>query len=162
MVTNLPFIEEVAEERRATFLSTGMCTFEDIDRAVSVFRKADCPVMLMHTVSTYPTPEKNLNLQVINTLRERYGLPVGYSGHEFLVSPSIMAAMLGAMAIERHVTLDRAMYGAIRRLRLSCPGFSTSSAPFAKFPNASVTGLNAWLPVRKKWQRSFATGDLVG
>ena len=84
MVTNLPFIEEVAEERRATFLSTGMCTFEDIDRAVSVFRKADCPVMLMHTVSTYPTPEKNLNLQVINTLRERYGLPVGYSGHEFL------------------------------------------------------------------------------
>ena len=67
--------------------------------------------MLMHTVSTYPSSLENLNLKCINTLIEKYNLPVGYSGHESSVSPSVIAASLGAAAVERHITLDRAMYG---------------------------------------------------
>jgi N-acetylneuraminate synthase len=146
MVTNLPFIEEVAGERRATFLSTGMCTFEDVDQAVAVFKKANCPIMLMHTVSTYPTPEKHLNLQTINTLRERYGLPVGYSGHESSVSPSIMAAMLGAMAIERHITLDRAMYGSDQAASLELPGLLNLISAIRKIPECVGDGVKRMAP----------------
>lgn len=111
MTTNLPFLEEVAAEGRMTFVSTGMCVLEDIDRAVEILRHHKCPYMLMHSVSTYPAPEEDLNLRCIETFRARYGCPVGYSGHEVAVSPSIVAAMLGASAIERHITLNRAMYG---------------------------------------------------
>ncbi|MBF0130823.1 MAG: N-acetylneuraminate synthase family protein, partial [Alphaproteobacteria bacterium] len=111
MVTKNDFLVEVATERKPTFLSTGMCEMADIDRAVAIFRLHDCPVILMHTVSTYPSPEKELNLACMDTLRKRYGLPVGYSGHEASVSPSLVAAAFGAVAIERHITLDRAMYG---------------------------------------------------
>ena len=65
----------------------------------------------MHTVSTYPTPAPDLNLLTIQTLRQRYDVPVGYSGHESGIEPTLVAAMLGASAIERHITLDRTMYG---------------------------------------------------
>jgi N-acetylneuraminate synthase len=66
---------------------------------------------LLHTISTYPAKEEDLNLKMIQTLKERYNLPIGYSGHESSVSPSIFAGVLGAVAIERHITLDRAMWG---------------------------------------------------
>ena len=111
MTTNLAFLKVVAEEGRHTFISTGMCEMEDIDRAVTIFQEHDCPFTLMHTISTYPANEEDLNLRCIETLRQRYLCPVGYSGHEVSVSPSVMAAMLGATAIERHITLQRAMYG---------------------------------------------------
>lgn len=122
MVTHEPFLKEVASEKKPTFLSTGMCSLQDVDRAVEVFKKADCPILLMHTVSTYPCADKDLNLSVMHILRERYGLPVGYSGHEVTVSPSIMAAVMGAMAIERHITLDRAMYGSDQAASLELAG----------------------------------------
>ena len=111
MTTNLPFLEVVAAEKRHTFISTGMCELSDIDKAVKLFRKQDCPFTLLHSVSTYPALEEDLNIRCIETLRERYLCPVGYSGHEVSVSPSVMAAMLGATVIERHITLQRAMYG---------------------------------------------------
>lgn len=122
MTTNEPFLKEVASEKKPTFLSTGMCSLQDVDRAVELFKKAGCPIMLMHTVSTYPAADKDLNLSVMHVLRERYGLPVGYSGHEVSVSPSIMAAVMGAMAIERHITLDRAMYGSDQAASLELSG----------------------------------------
>jgi N-acetylneuraminate synthase len=146
MMTNLPFLEEVAGERLATFLSTGMCTFDDIDRAVNVFKMANCPIVLMHTVSTYPAPEKDLNLQLINSLRERYGLPVGYSGHESSVSPSIMAAMMGAVAIERHITLDRAMYGSDQAASLELSGLLNLVAAIRKIPNCLGDGVKRMAP----------------
>jgi N-acetylneuraminate synthase len=111
MMTNRPLVEAVAAERKLTFVSTGMCTLAEVDAAVEIMRAADCPFILMHTVSTYPTPVGELNLMALETLRKRYGAPVGYSGHETPVEPSVMAAILGAVAIERHITLDRAMYG---------------------------------------------------
>lgn len=125
MATNEPFLKEVASEKKPTFLSTGMCSLQDVDRAVEIFKKAECPIMLMHAVSTYPAADKDLNLSVMHVLRERYGLPVGYSGHEVSVSPSIMAAVMGAMAIERHITLDRAMFGSDQAASLELTGLLT-------------------------------------
>ncbi len=111
MLTHRSFVEAVAAEQKLTFASTGMSTLEEVDAAMAVFSRYACPVVLMHTVSTYPTSPGDLNLAAIETLRRRYGVPVGYSGHEAAVEPSVVAAMLGAVAVERHVTLDRPMYG---------------------------------------------------
>lgn len=134
MITHQKFLNVVAKERKPTFLSTGMATLETVDEAVRIFQKHDCPVVLMHTVSTYPTAEEDLNLLMIRTLRQRYKLPVGYSGHETSVSPSIVAAMLGAVAIERHITLDRAMYGSDQAASLERPGLETLVTQLRKLP----------------------------
>lgn len=134
MITHRKFLEAVADDGRPTFLSTGMATLDMIDPAVEIFRKRNCPIILMHTVSTYPTAEEDLNLLVLQTLRERYKLPVGYSGHEASVSPSVVAAMLGAVAIERHITLDRAMYGSDQAASLERPGLETLVAQLRKLP----------------------------
>ena len=122
MLTHRALVEAVASEQKLTFVSTGMCTLAEIDAAVEILRAARCPFVLMHTVSTYPTPESDLNLLTIETLRRRYGAPVGYSGHEPSVAPSIVAAALGAIAIERHITLDRSMYGSDQAASLDPAG----------------------------------------
>lgn len=134
MATNLEFVRAVASEKRPTFVSTGMCSLEEIDEVVDIFRRADCPIVLMHTVSEYPAAEEILNLQMISTLRRRYNCLVGYSGHETSVSPSVMAAAFGAVAIERHITLDRAMYGSDQAASLERPGLETLVAQIRKIP----------------------------
>ena len=111
MLPHKPMLETVAEEGKHTFISTGMSQYADIDNAVAIFRQHDCPFTLMHCQSTYPAQDEDLNLACIRTLKERYQCDVGYSGHEVSPMPSIIAAALGAVAIERHITLDRAMYG---------------------------------------------------
>ena len=88
-----------------------MCELKDIDNAVNIFIKANCQFELMHSVSTYPADEKDLNLSLINFYKERYNCKVGYSGHEDTISPSILAAALGASSIERHITLNRSLFG---------------------------------------------------
>lgn len=134
MITNLSFLEAVAIEKKPTFVSTGMSMYRDIDAAVQIFKRHQCPVTLMHTVSTYPSKEEELNLLLIKTLKERYGLPVGYSGHEASVSPSVAAVMLGATAIERHITLDRAMYGSDQAASLEKEGLERLVAMIRKIP----------------------------
>ena len=111
MLTNMPLLKMVAEEKRYTFLSTGMSTLEEIDAAVAVFREAGCPFELMHCNSTYPMKNEDASLAMMATLRERYHCKVGYSGHETGRIVSFAAAALGASSIERHITLNRAMYG---------------------------------------------------
>lgn len=111
MLTHESLLREVASEKQKTFISTGMASFKDIDLAVDIFVKAKCEFTLMHTVSVYPCPDKDLNLNLIKTLQERYDCPVGYSGHESSPIPSIAAAALGITSLERHITLDRSMYG---------------------------------------------------
>ena len=132
MATNIPFMKFVASEGIHTFLSTGMMDTEMIDKAVDVFKSNDCPFTLMHTVSTYPALEEEINLRCIQTLKERYKVPVGYSGHEASVSPSLMAVILGAEAIERHITLDRAMYGSDQAASLELSGFIQLSGMIKK------------------------------
>jgi N-acetylneuraminate synthase len=122
MLTNDAFVSAVAAEGKTTFVSTGMSSYEDIDRAIEVVRAANCPFVLMHTVAEYPTKDGALNLRGIDALRQRYQCPVGYSGHEATMIPSVIAAMLGAVAIERHVTLDRAMYGSDQAASLESRG----------------------------------------
>lgn len=140
MATHVEFLEAVVAEGKLTFLSTGMCAYEDIDRAVDIFRRADCPFVLMHTVSEYPSPEDALNLACIPDLRRRYRCPVGYSGHEPSVSPSVMAAMLGAVAIERHITLDRAMYGSDQAASLERAGVVSLADQIRKIPTVMGDG----------------------
>ncbi len=134
LLTHTKFLAVVAAERKPTFVSTGMATWKDIDTAVDIFRNHDCPFVLMHTVSTYPAPEETLNLRLIHTLRERYRCDVGYSGHEASVSPSVVAAMMGAVAIERHITLDRAMYGSDQAASLEAPGLNQLVSILRKIP----------------------------
>jgi N-acetylneuraminate synthase len=89
-----------------------MSTLEEIDEAVKIFKDANCPFELMHCNSTYPMNERDANLLCIPMLKDRYGCPVGYSGHESsLIKVCITAVALGASSLERHITLDRAMYG---------------------------------------------------
>ena len=111
MIIDEALLRVVAEEKKHTFISTGMSTFEDIDKAVNIFQEAGCPFELMHTVSTYPMRDEDANLLTINTLRDRYNCDIGYSGHESGLAISYAAAALGITSLERHITLDRAMYG---------------------------------------------------
>lgn len=111
MLGNEEFLNEVASEKRYTFISTGMCTMEEIDFVVDIFKKHNCEFELLHCNSTYPMEDKDANLLMINTLKNRYNVKVGYSGHERGINVSLIAATLGASTIERHITLDKEMYG---------------------------------------------------
>jgi N-acetylneuraminate synthase len=94
---------------RPIIISTGMSTLEQIDHAVDVLGTRD--LVILHCTSTYPSSVEELNLQALETLRERYDVPIGYSGHEVGLATSVAAAAMGACMIERHITLDRAMWG---------------------------------------------------
>lgn len=111
MIVYEELLREVASEGKHTFISTGMSTIEDIDRAVNIFRRAECPFELMHCISTYPMVDEDANLSTIKTLRQRYHCNVGYSGHEVGLAVSYAAIAFGITSLERHITLDRAMYG---------------------------------------------------
>ena len=154
MATHKSFVELVASEKKPTFASTGMTSLEDIDKLVGIFKEHQCDLMLMHTVSTYPSDEKDLNLKCINTLKNKYCLPVGYSGHEVTVSPSIIAASLGAAAIERHITLDRAMYGSDQSASLQKSGLMQMCATLRKMPSVMGSSekkvLDVELPIANK------------
>ena len=108
-LTDDPLLTAVAAQGTAVMLSTGMSTMEEIDRAVGLL-PAD-RLLLAHATSTYPCPPEELNLRMIPQLAERFGVPVGYSGHETGLQTTLAAVVLGATFIERHVTLDRAMWG---------------------------------------------------
>ncbi|MBF0369427.1 MAG: N-acetylneuraminate synthase family protein [Magnetococcales bacterium] len=150
MTTHLEFVEVVAAEGKPTFLSTGMCTLEEIEAAVALFKKHNCPFVLMHTVSEYPSPEETLNLKLIPELQNRFDCPVGYSGHESSVSPSLMAAMMGIVALERHITLDRAMYGSDQAASLEAAGLITLVAQLRKIPVVMGDGVKKSTPVEDK------------
>jgi N-acetylneuraminate synthase len=122
MLTHVELLKAVADEGKPTFVSTGMSTYDDIDKTVEIFRERDCPFVLMHCVSEYPLAEGDVNLRAIVELRSRYDCPVGYSGHEVSMIPGTLAALMGAVAVERHITLDRAMYGSDQAASLERPG----------------------------------------
>ena len=112
MLGHIPLLKLIASEKKRTFISTGMSTLEEIDEVVNIFNDASCPFELMHCNSTYPMQEEDANLRCIPMLKERYRCEVGYSGHESsLIKVCTTAVALGATSLERHITLDRAMYG---------------------------------------------------
>ena len=123
MLTNLELLEIIAQEKQSTFVSTGMSTIEEIDTAVKIFQKHHCPFELMHTNSSYPMKQEEANLNCIITLKNKFSCDVGYSGHEAGASLVCVAAvLLGATSIERHITLDRSMYGSDHSASLEPPG----------------------------------------
>ena len=111
MLTYEPLLDMVASEGKHTFISTGMSTYKDIDNAVEIFKKYGTPYTLLHCVSTYPCEDEDCNLLMIQALGDRYRCPIGYSGHERGILPSVLAVSLGATVIERHITCDRTSYG---------------------------------------------------
>ena len=112
MLGHIPLLKLIASTKKKAFISTGMSTLEEIDRVMEIFQNANCEFELMHCNSTYPMKEEDANLLCIPMLRERYKVKVGYSGHESsLLKVCAAAVTLGATSIERHITIDRAMYG---------------------------------------------------
>ena len=111
MIVCKEFLKEVASEKKHTFISTGMTTMDQIKTAVEIFNNEGCSFEIMHTVSTYPMRDSDANLKCIPMLRKIFNCDVGYSGHETGLAISYAAIALGATSLERHITLDRTMYG---------------------------------------------------
>jgi len=123
MLIHEELLKTIAEERKYTFISTGMSTMKQIENAVKIFKKFKCPFELMHSHSAYPMKLDEANLKLIQTLKNKFKCKVGYSGHEtgaYLVC--ITASLLGATSIERHITLDRTMYGSDQSASLEPEG----------------------------------------
>ena len=121
-VTDIAMLEALSRTGKPIILSTGMSTLEQIDRAVEALGTDN--LVMLHATSTYPLPPEEANLRMITTLRERYvGVPIGYSGHERGLQISIGAVALGAVAVERHITLDRTMWGSDHAASLEPTGF---------------------------------------
>ena len=112
MLVHDKLLEAVAQEKKHTFIATGMSTLNDIEKAVKIFRKHKCSFELMHCHSAYPMPPEEANLKLIPFLAKKFHCKVGYSGHEVAATNiSIPAILLGATSIERHVTIDRTAFG---------------------------------------------------
>jgi N-acetylneuraminate synthase len=122
-LTDVELLERLRDTGKPIILSTGMSTIDEIDRALSIL--STDRVILMHATSTYPMEPEEANLKVIATLRDRYpGIPVGYSGHERGLQISLAAVAMGAVAVERHITLDRAMWGSDHAASLEPTGLN--------------------------------------
>ena len=142
MLGHIPLLKLIASEKKKTFISTGMSTIEEIDAVVEIFKSANCPFELMHCNSTYPMNEEDANLLCIPMLIKRYGVKVGYSGHESsLLKVCAAAVALGATSIERHVTLDRAMYGSDQAASIEANSLRNFAASVRAIPAILGTGI---------------------
>jgi N-acetylneuraminate synthase len=121
-LTDDHLLRHIRSTGRPIIASTGMSTYAEIDHAVEILGKND--LILMHTTSTYPAKYEQLNLSAIPTMAQRYGLPIGYSGHETGIPTSVVAAALGACCVERHITMDRAMWGSDQAASLEPNGIT--------------------------------------
>lgn len=112
MLIHYDLLELIAKEKKYTFISTGMSSLSEIEKAVKIFKKNKCPFELMHSHSSYPMNPKEANLKMISTFKKKFKCKVGYSGHEAgATTISVVATMLGATSVERHITIDRTLYG---------------------------------------------------
>jgi|TARA_B100000073_G_scaffold348049_1_gene364761 N-acetylneuraminate synthase len=156
MLTDEIFLNEVAKRKKYTFISTGMSNFAMIDKAVEIFKSNNCSFELMHCISAYPFENEKANLNMISILRDRYNCNVGYSGHEKggkLIS--LAAVCLGSTSLERHLTLDRTMYGSDQAASITPHGFKSLINDIRTLENA-LTGskdkiiINEEKPVAEK------------
>ncbi len=149
MLTNLNLLKEIAKEKKYTFISTGMCKYKDIENAIKIFKKAKCKFSLLHCVSTYPAKLEDLNLNMIITLKKKYKCEVGYSGHEKSVSPSVFARVLGAKIIERHITIDRTLWGSDHAASLEPSGMRSLITMIRKYETSLGDGKKRFLKGEK-------------
>lgn len=154
-LTDDGLLKHIKATGKPVILSTGMSTTAQVDRAVEILGKED--IILMHTNSTYPSKEEELNLKVIQFLKQRYGVPVGYSGHEVGVMPSVAAVLLGACAVERHITINRAMWGSDQAASLEPQGLERMIRDIQLIPVILGDGVKkvyeSEIPVMKKLRR---------
>lgn len=161
MLTHKKLLETIAEERKHTFISTGMSTIQEINNAVKIFRKFKCQFELMHSHSAYPMANHEANLKVIPMLSKKFKCNVGYSGHEagsYLIC--ITAVLLGATSIERHITLDRAIYGSDQAASLEPQGLNRMVSDIIVLDKILGNGKKKiWdseIPAMKKLREVFA------
>lgn len=155
MLTNHELLNLVAEEKKHTFVATGMSTMGEISDAVKIFKNNNCPFELMHTNSSYPMKLEEANLKCITTLKNEFDCDVGYSGHEVdAYICCIMSAALGATSIERHITLSRALYGSDQAASLEPPGLERMVRDVRRVESILGDGIKRiWdseIPVMKK------------
>ena len=137
MIVDKNFLAEVAKQKKYTFISTGMSTFQNIDTAVKIFKENNCKFELMHCVSAYPFDDTRASLNLIKVMKDKYGCKVGYSGHEKSgLAISIAAVALGATSLERHITLDRTMYGTDHAASLTLDSFQRLISTIRKVEKA--------------------------
>ena len=154
MLGNVELLEEMAREGRYTYISTGMSTWDEVDAAVAIFRRAGCPFEILHCNSTYPMEVRDANLKLIPVLRDRYHVPVGFSSHETGYVATLGAVALGATSIERHITLDTKMYGSDQKASIEPPVLRQLVKDIRAMESALGTGEKILSPaemaVRKK------------
>jgi len=164
MIVHKDLLKLVAKEKKHTFISTGMTNYEDIQAAIDIFEQEKCSFELMHTISTYPMKDEDANLSMIKTLRDKFQCDVGYSGHEVGLAISYAAAALNITSLERHITLNRAMYGSDQSASVEPAGLRQLLGAIRKIEQAMGDGkkrfLDSEIPIAKKlrehldWQPS--------
>lgn len=154
-LTDDNLLKHIRKTGKPVIASTGMSTYAEIDHAVSVLGKKD--LVLMHTTSTYPANYEELNLRAIPTMATRYGVPIGYSGHETGIPTSVCAVALGACSVERHITMDRAMWGSDQAASLEPNGISRLVRDVRLWEQAKGDGVKRVfereIPIIKKLRR---------
>lgn len=154
MLGNVELLEEMAREGRYTYISTGMSTWDEVDAAVAIFRRAGCPFEILHCNSTYPMEVQDANLNLIPVLRDRYHVPVGFSSHETGYVATLGAVALGATTIDRHITLDTTMYGSDQKASIEPDALRQLLKDIRAMESALGTGEKVLSPaemaVRKK------------
>lgn len=155
MLTHTELLKNIAKEKKHTFISTGMSTLEEIEKAIQIFRENNCPFELQHSNSSYPMKLEEANIRCIETLRQKFNCDVGYSGHEdssYIVC--LIAAALGCTSIERHITLSRSMYGSDQSSSLERPGLERMIRDVRRVDSILGDGVKrVWdseIPVMKK------------
>ena len=149
MIVDKKFLDFVAKQKKYTFISTGMSNMKIINDAVRIFKKRKCPFELMHCVSTYPLDDSTANLKVINTLKKKFKCKVGYSGHESGLAISVAAAAMDISSLERHITLDRSMYGSDQSASIEPNGLKSLVDSVRKIEIALGNGKKVFLNEEK-------------
>ena len=149
MLVDKELLNMIAQENKHTFISTGMSTYKDIDCAIEIFKSHNCSYSLMHTVSTYPMKDEDANLSMISTLKNKYQCDVGYSGHEAGLAVSYAAAAFGISSLERHITLDRSMYGSDQAASLEPAGLKQLIGGIRKIEKALGDGVKRIIEAEK-------------
>jgi N-acetylneuraminate synthase len=158
-LTDDHLLRHIRRTGKPIILSTGMSTYDEIDHAVGILGKDD--LILMHATSTYPADYTELNLRAIPTMAARYGIPIGYSGHETGIPSSVCAAALGACCVERHITMDRAQWGSDQAASLEPNGINRLVRDIRLWEQSQGDGIKRVyereLPIIKKLRRVGAT-----
>tara|TARA_Y100000994_G_scaffold182840_1_gene151626 strand:+ start:452 stop:1294 length:843 start_codon:yes stop_codon:yes gene_type:complete len=159
LITDLELLKATAETNKKVIISTGMSTLEDVEKAVMTIKsvKSNVDFALLHCNSSYPAPIKDLNLKCITTLKEKFNCEVGYSGHEFGLTTTIASICLGATIIERHITLDRTMWGTDQMCSVEPQGLIKLVRGIKELNSALGDGVkvvtDTEIPIRKKLRK---------